>query len=987
MAEETLNVREPDPKWSRQERNAFLDFRDHHQLHSVIKEDGSALSVQFDNREIIATRRDDGGIDFWADSHKPQNGEYSETNNDRITDLDDNQGLKLWCSHYFSTHEKLALKEADARVSWTKVNDDGSIDLRYLDTDDKAHDLIARRKAGSEDEFDFFSPHLNPQTGKYEVAVEFEKDAFSLGLQLYCRKRYAEWYAEQQRAKAQQQANPEQDLAGLRKTAQDTAAENEDLRERIRQQQQAEAAPKTGEKSEHNAEHAPGTAGLSVEERLDRIERNQREIMAQLDRIEQNQTSFFKKLETKIAKVLLNWAGKVKDAGAHTADQLDNFAEDRFRASGKAQAAWNRMTGKEPFAEYSANPEPSQGQQQTSGDQSVQKEIAALKAQIKELQKENAELRAKLAELQKGKGPQMQDPLKNAPRPEKTGAPEDKGPAVKDQKPAEKPRDEYKEQLIETKNKLEKKFGSWEPGSFKKHLEAQYGSLDSIKRVVQDGMESKELANDLRTLNAMIRTHMYQPSADERKFSEFVDKTWTERVDAGLQKAGETFAKDMKDHMPPEVGGRGIPIPPRDAGSGKSKDDEGWQMVNPDDQSRPQSQPQKDPQPEPKADPEAQKKAAINKALDELRAVPYGKPGNGAWLKYLEAVWGPESTIRDMVAHRAGDGKFYQDLHQFRDVISTNFYKPSAHELQFLEFLGKTWNNPDIEKVVDNLRQQQATQEHEPKAADPKSAPEPESKNVQQPSKTEPQKAEPAAPEHTQTEAKSEKFLLNPITGKKVALPDRALNSPDPDVLSRINDGKLFRAQDLAVAITYARLKANNRNLDEGTFKRTISDAGFAVNEALAKEAIAIPCAVKNGKEGTDYYFSTKDLDLRQLQTGKYKLNSKALQYLESMMNGAENTNALTLEQKSIQNDMRKYLNERNVAGDDAKSRMMSFYEYGSKAINTVLTNGADEVIKKNRFTVNENGQLMHLDEARRLEQQKTQQAQQAQQHQQGARV
>ena len=211
--------------------------------------------------------------------------------------------------------------------------------------------------------------------------------------------------------------------------------------------------------------------------------------------------------------------------------------------------------------------------------------------------------------------------------------------------------------------------------------------------------------------------------------------------------------------------------------------------------------------------------------------------------------------------------------------------------------------------------------------------------------------------------------------GKKIPLADRALKNLDPSVVSRINEGKFFRSADLAVAISYARLKTNNNPLSVDNFRKLVSDAGFIADYCISKDAVAIPCDVQKGGKNVDFYFSTKDIDFQKLQE---RVNPKAVQYLKTMLEGAKDINALNAERKSVKADMKEYLRQQKVTGKDATARLKSIYELGAKSINTFfrsIEKNPSEQYKNNRLTIGKDSAFVPLDEARKAEQKLQQKA------------
>ena len=592
--------------------------------------------------------------------------------------------------------DQAALAEAEKHhVEVTKPEGfaDNEFAVRYTDDKDQEQDIVATRnpdRAGKDDEFDFWAPHKDPNTGKYTVKADIGNDILTLGINLYARKFYAKWYAEQKQAEAaRQQGNPEQAVAGLEKEAEKWARENAELKNQLGQQEQKQAPEVQNQAPQAGA--VPGHRP-SVDERLDRIERNQQIMMDQLNRIEENQRGFFDKLMQKVGAGLELLGSGLEKLG----NKLDRVGDDLLITSGRIQAGFDRLTGQENFAEYPSRPLP---QQQGAGSEDLYKRIAELEAEVARLRTENAKLKEQL-EQQKQQGKDQPQPEPEKPQPEK--------------KPAPEPQPEVRNQ---------------------------------------------------------------------------------------------------------------------------------------------------DPQPEQKPAPEPQPEVRNQDPQPEQKPAPKPRPS-----------------------------------------------KPKKN--------------------------QQAADSGDPDPKDP-----------------------------------DKRYVLNPISGKKIPLADRTLKNLDPSVVSRINDGKCFRSEDLAVAITYARLKTNNKPLNEESFSKLVADAGFIVNHCISKDAVAIPCEVRKGKGDVDFYFSTKDIDFQKLQE---RLNPEAVQYLKTMLEGTKDINALTAERKSVKADMKAYLRQQGVEGKDATKRMESIYKLGAKSINTFFRSieknpyGPD---KNNRLTIGKDGKFVSLEEARKAEQ------------------
>jgi len=611
--------------------------------------------------------------------------------------------------------DQAALAEAEKHhVEVTKPEGfaDNEFAVRYTDDKDQEQDIVATRnpdRAGKDDEFDFWAPHKDPNTGKYTVKADIGNDILTLGINLYARKFYAKWYAEQKQAEAaRQQGNPEQAVAGLEKEAEKWARENAELKNQLGQQEQKQAPEVQNQAPQAGA--VPGHRP-SVDERLDRIERNQQIMMDQLNRIEENQRGFFDKLMQKVGAGLELLGSGLEKLG----NKLDRVGDDLLITSGRIQAGFDRLTGQENFAEYPSRPLP---QQQGAGSEDLYKRIAELEAEVARLRTENAKLKEQL-EQQKQQGKDQPQPEPEKPQPEKKPAPDGK-----DQPQPEKPQPEKK------------------------------------------------------------------PAPEPQ----------------------------------PEVRNQ-------------------------------------DPQPEQKPAPEPQPEVRNQDPQPEQKPAPKPRPS-----------------------------------------------KPKKN--------------------------QQAADSGDPDPKDP-----------------------------------DKRYVLNPISGKKIPLADRTLKNLDPSVVSRINDGKCFRSEDLAVAITYARLKTNNKPLNEESFSKLVADAGFIVNHCISKDAVAIPCEVRKGKGDVDFYFSTKDIDFQKLQE---RLNPEAVQYLKTMLEGTKDINALTAERKSVKADMKAYLRQQGVEGKDATKRMESIYKLGAKSINTFFRSieknpyGPD---KNNRLTIGKDGKFVSLEEARKAEQ------------------
>jgi len=340
-------------------------------------------------------------------------------------------------------------------------------------------------------------------------------------------------------------------------------------------------------------------------------------------------------------------------------------------------------------------------------------------------------------------------------------------------------------------------------------------------------------------------------------------------------------------------------------------------------------------------------------------------------------------------------------LPQQQGAGSEDLYKRIA-ELE-AEVARLRTENAKLKEQLEQQKQQGKDQpQPEPEKPQPEKKPAPDGKDQPQPEKPQPEKKpapepqpevrnqdpqpeqkpapkpRPSKPKKNQQAADSgdpdpkdpdKRYVLNPISGKKIPLADRTLKNLDPSVVSRINDGKCFRSEDLAVAITYARLKTNNKPLNEESFSKLVADAGFIVNHCISKDAVAIPCEVRKGKGDVDFYFSTKDIDFQKLQE---RLNPEAVQYLKTMLEGTKDINALTAERKSVKADMKAYLRQQGVEGKDATKRMESIYKLGAKSINTFFRSieknpyGPD---KNNRLTIGKDGKFVSLEEARKAEQ------------------
>lgn len=280
-------------------------------------------------------------------------------------------------------------KEHHAEISKPEGFPEDELAVRYTDDDGKEKDIIAKRKPGNDgkpgnDEFDFWEPEKNPNTGKYMVHAEIENDLLTLGLNLYARNFYAKWYAEQKQAEAAQQmmGNPEQIADGLKNEVEKQVKESSGLRDELGLQ----------------GRQAPQTGGMSVEERLDRIERNQQIMMDQLNRIEENQRSFFDKFLDKLSKGLEMLANGIEKVSK----KIDKTADGLLLASGAIQRGFDRLYGKAPVAEYPSTPQQEQKQAQGARDNSLgQDDIKDLKRIISELTNEVKGLKERIGQLEK----------------------------------------------------------------------------------------------------------------------------------------------------------------------------------------------------------------------------------------------------------------------------------------------------------------------------------------------------------------------------------------------------------------------------------------------------------------------------------------------------------------------------------------------------------------------------------------------------------
>ena len=284
--------------------------------------------------------------------------------------------------------ERQALAEAErhhVQISKPEGLAEDEYAVRYTDDQGQEKDIFATRKPGNgvktgNDEFDFWEPQKNPNTGKYEVHAEIENDLLTLGLNLYARNFYTKWYAEQKQAEAARQSmgNPEQIADGLKKDAEKLAKERSELRDELGMQ----------------GRQAPGT----VEERLDRIERNQQIMMEQLNRIEEKQRSFFDKFRDKLGKGLEMLANGIEKVSK----KVDKTADGLLLTSGAIQRGFDRLYGKAPVAEYPSTPQQEQKQAQGARDNSLgQDDIKDLKRIISELTNEVKGLKERIGQLEK----------------------------------------------------------------------------------------------------------------------------------------------------------------------------------------------------------------------------------------------------------------------------------------------------------------------------------------------------------------------------------------------------------------------------------------------------------------------------------------------------------------------------------------------------------------------------------------------------------
>lgn len=609
---------------------------------------------------------------------------------------------------------------------------DNEFAVSYTDDNGQEQDIVATRnpdKAGKDDEFDFWAPHKDPNTGKYTVKADIGSDILTLGINLYARDFYAKWYAEQEqaRAAAAQQDNPEKTFDALKEQYEGLEKQNAELRNELGQQDRQ--APQVGA--------VPGQRS-SVDERLDRIERNQQIMMAQLNRIEENQRGFFDKLMQRVGEGFEMLANGLDKLG----NMLDRTGDNLLITSGRIQAGFDRLTGQENFAEYPSRPQPQQQDQGRqapqqgagNGDDGLRRKIAELEAEIAKLREDNARLKEQLEQQkQQGKNPETR----------------------KDGKAPE---------LASNEEKLQNK--------------------------------APELAGP-----------------------------------------AETVAVEKKSE-------------------------------------------QQEQKQTPESQPEVQNQA----------------PQQAPETKQIEAA------------------------------------------------------------------EKKKTESRQAKPEDPKSGP------------SKPKKKQQAA-DSVDSDDPGKRYVLNPILGKKIPLADRALKNLDPSVVSRINEGKFFRSADLAVAISYARLKTNNNPLSVDNFRKLVSDAGFIADYCISKDAVAIPCDVQKGGKNVDFYFSTKDIDFQKLQE---RVNPKAVQYLKTMLEGAKDINALNAERKSVKADMKEYLRQQKVTGKDATARLKSIYELGAKSINTFfrsIEKNPSEQYKNNRLTIGKDSAFVPLDEARKAEQKLQQKA------------
>ena len=481
---------------------------------------------------------------------------------------------------------------------------DNEFAVSYTDDNGQEQDIVATRnpdKAGKDDEFDFWAPHKDPNTGKYTVKADIGSDILTLGINLYARDFYAKWYAEQEqaRAAAAQQDNPEKTFDALKEQYEGLEKQNAELRNELGQQDRQ--APQVGA--------VPGQRS-SVDERLDRIERNQQIMMAQLNRIEENQRGFFDKLMQRVGEGFEMLANGLDKLG----NMLDRTGDNLLITSGRIQAGFDRLTGQENFAEYPSRPQPQQQDQGRqapqqgagNGDDGLRRKIAELEAEIAKLREDNARLKEQLEQQkQQGKNPETR----------------------KDGKAPE---------LASNEEKLQNK--------------------------------APELAGP-----------------------------------------AETVAVEKKSE-------------------------------------------QQEQKQTPESQPEVQNQA----------------PQQAPETKQIEAA------------------------------------------------------------------EKKKTESRQAKPEDPKSGP------------SKPKKKQQAA-DSVDSDDPGKRYVLNPILGKKIPLADRALKNLDPSVVSRINEGKFFRSADLAVAISYARLKTNNNPLSVDNFRKLVSDAGFIADYCISKDAVAIPCDVQKG--------------------------------------------------------------------------------------------------------------------------------------------
>lgn len=316
--------------------------------------------------------------DVWYGGTAP---EISELNRENLEDLNrqgdrDSKALDV-------------AKEHHAEISKPEGFPEDELAVRYTDDDGKEKDIIAKRKPGNDgnpgnDEFDFWEPEKNPNTGKYMVHAEIENDLLTLGLNLYARNFYAKWYAEQKQAEAAQQmmGNPEQIADGLKNEVEKQVKESSGLRDELGLQ----------------GRQAPQTGGMSVEERLDRIERNQQIMMDQLNRIEENQRSFFDKFLDKLSKGLEMLANGIEKVSK----KIDKTADGLLLTSGAIQRGFDRLYGKAPVAEYPSTPQQEQKQAQGARDNSLgQDDIKDLKRIISELTNEVKGLKERIGQLEK----------------------------------------------------------------------------------------------------------------------------------------------------------------------------------------------------------------------------------------------------------------------------------------------------------------------------------------------------------------------------------------------------------------------------------------------------------------------------------------------------------------------------------------------------------------------------------------------------------